>query len=260
MKKILMTVLTAGLAFAMIGNTGTAYAEESAETSHKGYSEASVKFQAPDEFETIAPLDPTNPDNPDYTPEPGGGNIPDLPENKSGLSIDYVSNIKFGDDNTLSLDKQRINSSTKYPYIQVTDQRYTEAGWNLTAQASSFVLVGTEKSTLNGAKIYFKNGDTTAKKELLDNITEPKVNPEIELLTNGDSNTVASALSKKERQNEDNPQGLGTWLIRWLAGEEYENTGNEKVILEVPVASATSGEHSSIITWTLTDGPAINHK
>ena len=74
------------------------------------------------------PLDPTDEDNP--TDEPT--------HNKGPLSLDYVSSIDFGTQKINMYKKEIYESTSLKPFIQITDNRGTGAGWKVTAAASSF--------------------------------------------------------------------------------------------------------------------------
>ena len=96
------------------------------------------------------PLDPDDPNNPDD--EPTGNDGP--------LSLDYVSSIDFGTQKVIINKEQTYESTSLKPFIQITDNRGTGAGWKVTAAASPF-NDGT-KDTLSGAKITFNNGEVVS--------------------------------------------------------------------------------------------------
>ena len=91
--------------------------------------------------------DPNNPED-----DPTGNNGP--------LSLDYVSSIDFGTQKVVINKEQTYESTSLKPFIQITDNRGTGAGWKVTAAASSF-NDGT-KDTLSGAVITFNNGEVVS--------------------------------------------------------------------------------------------------
>ena len=54
------------------------------------------------------------------------------------LSLDYVSSIDFGTQKITMFEKKTYESTSLKPFIQVTDNRGTGAGWKVTAAACSF--------------------------------------------------------------------------------------------------------------------------
>lgn len=189
-------------------------------------SEATIEFQA-----NTNPTTPVNPDNP-------GENSGETGTGAAGpLSIDYVSPISFGTGLNISPTEQVYNTVTAKPYIQITDNRGTGAGWKVTASASSFKKG--EVNTLNGAFITLSSGSPLSVNPAL---AAPAVESSIKLTTDGSSKTVVTAAAGT---------GMGTWVNRW-----YPTTGpNSYVTLTVPAGVATTGTHTAVITWELTDAP-----
>lgn len=105
MKKVLTTILTAGLAFAMISTSGTAYAEDFKESDtipQSKNSEATVTFQSP----------------------------------VDGLTLGSVSNIAFG---IIEISNEEFDiPSTDSSSLTVSDFRGTFEGWHVTAALSNF--------------------------------------------------------------------------------------------------------------------------
>ena len=73
---------------------------------------------------TGKPLDPTDPDNPTIRIR--------------AISLYYVFSIDFGAQNINMYEKETYQSTSLKPFIQITDNRGTGAGWKVTASASSF--------------------------------------------------------------------------------------------------------------------------
>ena len=257
MKKTLVSILTAGLAFAMINTSGTVYAEdftESQEIPQSKNSEATVTFSAP--TTKVAPYDPLNPDQ-------ELENHDGMTTGYSGpLSLDYVSNLRFNekdkDGEVTGLDVTSKNmeykTTSESPYIQVSDYTGTGNGWHVTAQASRFT--SSEKNSLNGAIIALKNGDAVSTSEDVSN--GPSIKKNIELLTGGDSELVVNALPTDTDGEFESAQGIGTWLMRWFdTGNETENEQPGEVVLKIPGGTASTGNHTSSINWTLSSGPVL---
>lgn len=234
MKKPFICLLTTGLVFSMIVNTGITYAAES---------NATITFTPP--TDVTAPVDPTNPGEPFPGDVDEEGTVPDSEEAQGPLSLDFVTHIAFGNKN-ISTSEQTYEALTSSPFVQVTDRRGTGAGWNITASASNFTM--DSENTLPGAEINFANGTTVSTA----NTPNPGINNNIQLVTGSSAVTVASASIKEDGAPLNTAEGLGTWVMRWLS----DNETNENVTLYVPEASASEGTHTATINWTLTSGPS----
>lgn len=240
MKKPFIYLLTAGLAVSMISNTGTANAAQS---------DATVTFTVPETPVVVEPLQPTDPTQP-LNPEPDEGVIP---ENRGMLAFDYISNFDFGNVpiDLANTDDQEIKVETVNPSVQVTDQRQTGQGWRVTGELSSFS--SGNDTTLNSASITLNSGGALSP---LANLNGPKVESDIELVSNGGAKDIATADAITDTGNLSTAEGLGTWVISWLESNQVE--GKDNVVLTVPARTATAGDHSAVITWTLYDGPGTD--
>lgn len=233
MKKPLIYLLSAGLVLTLTTNLSSTYAVGT------DSSEASVQFTAP--TDAVNPVDPENPAN----PYPGDAETDGNNTTQAGpLSLDFISHIDFGD-HDISTSEQTYESTTENPFVQVTDRRGTGGGWNVSAAANSFTN-GSE-NTLPGAVITFANGQTNS----TSTTPEPAVNENIELSTDGTAVNVVTAAAREDGAALNTAQGLGTWVMTWLT----DAAPNENVTLYVPESSATEGNHTAIIDWTLTEGP-----
>ncbi|MGM0126379.1 hypothetical protein IGI37_003808 [Enterococcus sp. AZ194] len=196
------------------------------------------------------PLDPENPDNP-FVPED-----PTKPENKpdggtSGpVSIDYASSLVFG--------QQVITSETKTyhallqngldstgaaakraNYVQVSDNRGTEAGWHLTVTQSTQFKTGAG-SELTAAEITLGNGTLVTNSTS----TAPTATSEISLVP-GEPSTVMSATVG---------QGAGTYITKW---GDTEAAAAESISLEIPGGTKKEkAVYTTSFVWTLSDVPA----
>lgn len=209
-----------------------------AEVSNTAGSNNTVNFKS-GEGDITNPVDPTDPTNP-VVPSPIDPTDPTNPGtgNKGPLSIDYASNIKFGEQKIAGKDMV-YSAINKDPFVQVTDTRGTGAGWHLSAAASEFQNADKSK-TLKGAELSFKNGQVKATSE-----NSVSVNPTA-------SDVVFSNTSPQLVFNAKAGEGRGTWLNVWSTAEEK----NENVQLKVLAGSADADtEYTATIVWELADAP-----
>lgn len=179
------------------------------------------------------PVDPTNPDNP-IAPNPVD---PKDPENtgtgQTGpLSIDYVSNIKFGEHKISgkNISYKAINAN---PFVQVTDLRGAGDGWSLSAKMTEFK---SGNKVLKGATLALQDGVVKAGSS--SNVSVAPNKSDV-LFNNGESELVMSAVDKG---------GRGTWLTVW--------SGNKSIQLNVIAGTPEANtEYTSSITWELKDAP-----
>lgn len=232
-KKWLLSVLVMFFIFSMAVSVS---AEDVIEGSSYE-SDAHITFTPGDGApEVVDPDDPSMP----YDPDPNDPTVPqDPPTGDTGpLTLDYVSSVYFGEQ-MIEAETQIYESTTLQPFIQVTDRRGTGEGWNVTAQLSSFM--NEEEVTLPGSVLTFSDGEAVSTSRS----DAPEPNNLVVLNTGGDAAEVVTAA-------ED--EGLGSWITRWFPTEDEAAT-NDNVTLEVPAGTATEGEHTAVITWTLTSAP-----
>lgn len=247
MKKVLMTILTAGLAFAMINTSGTAYAEdfiESKKIPQKKNTDATVIFSAPKNgVKPVNPKDPLSPN--DYELGEDGEET----SYKGPLSLDVVPHFNFGE-GIINSKETTLFAKNQQPYIQVTDLRGPEGGWHVSAQLSEFNIdIESDKKTLKGASITLINGEVISTVEKPSK--KPSISNEITLESGKEASNIVSANAKTE---EKQAQGLGTWLVGWLTDQDE----NKDVKLTVPAFEASVGSHKATINWTLSEGPSTN--
>lgn len=195
----------------------------------------------------VNPLDPLDPD-------PEKPITPTDPEDHGKptpgpLSIDYISNLRFGEqkttgmdmtyyaqlDNIIAADGTKINRPN---FVQVTDKRGSNTGWRLSVTQDSQFKSGEDE--LAGAVLKLDHASLSTP----DDGIEPTANQGISL-TPGVSSDILNA---KENQ------GTGTWLNRYGVDEEE---GKSSVSLSVPgKTKKVQGEYKTSLTWTLTDTPA----
>lgn len=188
--------------------------------------------QVPDVDENGNPTDFNN-----YDPDnPTDGVVTDNP---GPLSLDYVTNLDFG--NRTIRSQESYFSTTDVPFVQVTDNRGTAAGWDLTAQLSTFTINGGSVETLQGASIALNNGQVASP---YSSIAPPTAAQTVTLSSGGASSEVVTAGAGT---------GYSTWIVEWADGG---NDGvNENVVLTVPSSAQTVGNHTATITWVLSDTP-----
>ena len=254
---------------------GTATKASAAETqSYK--SDAAVNFitntdpsnpidpEDPDPENPVDPIDPIDPENP---VDPG---------TEGPLSLDFASSLNFGtakittankvysayaqqikknDGEELAIENYRPN------YVQVTDNRGTEAGWDLKVRQES-QLTSTEGKELTGAAINMTGG--TLNTAAGSTAKTPTAVADVALVP-GEDAVVASAAEG---------EGAGVWadyfgksgdtvkpgtdLVQDDAGEvtEFDVIRNSAVTLSVPGASIkTNSTYTTELTWTLSEVP-----
>ncbi|EDO1366726.1 WxL domain-containing protein [Listeria monocytogenes] len=220
----------------------TLFAPSAFAITSEGDSKATVKFKAGagvvnpvDPENPTKPIDPLDPSNPT---DPGTGNT-------GSLTLDYVSSVNFGEQEVSSTE-QSYSSTSRKPFIQISDRRGTGAGWKVTATATAFQNEdGT--ASLSGATLSFKNGETASASTTA---TTPTAAQTVELPTDGTS--IVSVVSAKASE------GMGTWINRWFGATPNDTASlNDNVKLTIPAGSATLGDHEATITWTLSDAPGV---
>ncbi|GMC09707.1 cell surface protein [Enterococcus thailandicus] len=204
-----------------------------------------------DPTDPVDPTDPTGPVNPIDPTDPDGPN----PGTNGPLSIDYASSLDFGVQKITSKDQTYFAASQKYNtldaegnpstevkegpnYVQVTDNRGTEAGWSLKVNQEG-QFTSTSGKELTGATISFKNGRVVTASD-----SGKPVGPETIVLNADGSQSDVMAASVGN--------GAGTYLYTWGTA----TTASESIELSVPGSTTKYAEkYSTKLTWTLTDVP-----
>lgn len=156
-----------------------------------------------------------------------------------------MSSVNFGEQEVSSTE-QSYSSTSRKPFIQISDRRGTGAGWKVTATATAFQNEDGAAS-LSGATLSFKNGETASASTTA---TTPTAAQTVELPTDGTS--IVSVVSAKASE------GMGTWINRWFGATPNDTASlNDNVKLTIPAGSATLGDHEATITWTLSDAPGV---
>lgn len=225
--------------------------------------------EKPDPTNPVIPVDPTNPDG------PGEGTA-------GPLSIDFASSLQFGTSKITTKDERypayaqaiKVGEETVYRpnYVQVTDNRGTEAGWTLQVTQDK-QLTSTTNKVLEGAIITLDQG-TVATVDGSSVVAPSVVGNKIELYP-GVPAIVMAAQPK---------QGSGVWIAKygsssgdnktvelgkdWQAGteatateeavapSEFDVMRNTAVTLFVPgKALKTQDTYRTSLIWSLADVP-----
>ncbi|KGL39098.1 cell surface protein [Listeria newyorkensis] len=229
---------------ATLVGTGTGTMAHAADGGTLG-SKADVNFIPNDTITN--PVDPTDPGNPEVVVPVD----PDHPAGTAGpLSIDYISNIHFGDQKisgnnevySAKLDQIKVGAAETVKdipnYIQITDNRGSNAGWHLTVKQDGQFVNGT--SELLGAVLSFENPTLNSASE-----SDAPTATGFSLDPAGTSSDVMSA---------EEDQGMGTWVDMFGADA---TEAADSIKLSVPgKTSKIPGQYEATLTWELTDTPA----
>lgn len=204
----------------------------------------------PDPNKPARPIDPTDPDGP-------------RPGTTGPLSIDYISNFDFGQQEITNKDRTYYARAQRYfdtdylspNYVQVTDTRGEYTGWQLLVRQTNqfYAEKATKYHTLTGARITLSNPESDS----VSDSQAPELNPQIALEGDNRSNVVMQASENA---------GIGTWVNRWGNVEWVKEKDQENNVNEIPVVKAVKlflpGEtpkeavnYSTNLVWTLTSSP-----
>lgn len=201
----------------------------------------------PDPENPVEPIDPTDPTGPN-------------PGTAGPLSLDYASSLDFGKNKITNIDKTYYANAQGFSggiagehrgnYVQVTDNRGTNAGWSLMLKQEGQFSSTTAKKykELTGAQISI--ADSVAESISI-GVGAPSVN-NLTLNPSGASTVIMAA---------EEGDGAGTWVDRFGAAEEMTIDGevvqkNKAVTLDIPGATPKEAvKYTTKLTWTLTDVP-----
>ncbi|MCL2114537.1 MAG: WxL domain-containing protein [Streptococcaceae bacterium] len=194
------------------------------------------------------PVDPLDPEGPGIDPENPDGSLPE-PGTPGPLSIDFASSFDFGiqeitsSDMTYNAAAQKLSDGTTRPnYVQVTDNRGTLAGWNLSVTQEEQFSTGDTGvgSELSGASMTLGNG----------HIVSASANPADKFAA---STTLVPGTQSGIILGASDGVGTGTNLL--VFGDE--STEASSVTLAVPGSTTKLAQgYSTNLTWTLSDTPA----
>ncbi|MDT1958937.1 WxL domain-containing protein [Carnobacterium divergens] len=202
-----------------------------------------VDPENPDPTNPVDPIDPTDPEGPN-------------PGTNGPLSIDYASSLSFGKNKITNKDEiyyanaqELKDGSFKPNYVQISDNRGTNAGWSLTVkQEGQFQNKETQNKVLTGTVLKLAESTAVSNAE---GVTAPTTS-DIILDPSGATSPVMSAQTGN---------GAGTWVDRFGTVEAMEIDGetiqkNKAITLEVPGSTPKDAvKYSTKLTWTLTDTP-----
>ena len=190
-------------------------------------------------YHPIYPLDEVKPRDINY------------PKSSGPLSINYVSTISFskhqatGKDSVFDSKLDQINVNEKEEevpnYIQISDHRGSNTGWELHVKQSTPFKNGVH--SLDGTELYLNDVNLASLSE--DESAIPEViNNETRIIPNDDYITLIEA---KENQ------GMGTWLIRF--GEDNEKALKGVQLFVPGKTEKIKGDYRTKLSWQLTDTP-----
>lgn len=239
LKKITQTAFVGMLgASSVFGVASLASAEE------MGSLESDAKVEFEENTDTTNPVDPTDPTKP-VEPEEGEGNENGTP---GPLSIDYASHFDFGKikktgnaatyiANPVTVTPEGEEAKQVAPYVQVTDNRGTNAGWTLSVSQREQLTNVDTNAELEGAEITLDEGIITGTAD-----TEGLSSNQMTLVPNGEKATVVGAT--------DGTKG-GTVVNAFGTAEDVG------VSLDIVAGTKIDdGEYKATIDWTLEDTPA----
>lgn len=215
-------------------------------------SDALVNFKADDDG-TTKPVDPTNPDENVEPKDP-------VNPSKGALRIDYASTMNFGtqvisgkDENyfvkytpvtTLDGDGNPTGNEKYVPsYVQVTDNRGTNTGWELTVTGSAFK--DGANNELQGAELTLENVQLASQIAA----TYKPGFAATQVVVNDSPTTLVKA---------DANEGMSTWTAAFgsTPGTSSSDT-NKNIKLHVPASAKKidGATYTSTLTWTINATP-----
>lgn len=246
MKKIKVILSLGIVAIGLKGVSQLVSAEEIIDRTH---STADVEYIL--NRDPTLPTDPTDPGN-EIKPNPSNPGT----NNPGPLSIDYVSNIHFGQQKAYGNDTYYyaeidavINNDGSFKdvpnYLQITDNRGSNAGWSLSVKQEGQFINDNQKR-LGKAELSLFNGTPNSKNSLT---AMPIANQTITLKLDGAGNGINSNVLLAEAG-----QGNGTWTNMFGKTNEI---AKESVELFVPGGTfIEEGAYQTSLIWTLSADPA----
>ncbi|EOL43960.1 MULTISPECIES: WxL domain-containing protein [Enterococcus] len=248
----------------ILGAASPAFADQVAAPT----TDATVKFKsepqdADNDGNTIDPLDP---DGNGVKPETGEGSV----GTKGPLRVDFAPNFKFGtvtmsgnaaEYHPLYMKVNLLDETGKVAeplqskyvphYVQVTDNRGTNDGWELTVAATPFKGTVVDKNADLKATLTLGHSQFTSPVKPVDgkDFKPATLNTNVTLTPEAKPLIVAKA-----------DQGMGSWAAVFSKDTTATLTDtdrNPNVTLSVPADSKKDAneEYKSTITWTLSTTP-----
>lgn len=198
----------------------------------EGTSNATVKVN-PSSQQTD-PHDPTDPNQMNVPPK-DSIDVGNMGTGESGdLTMDYLPNLFF-EDGHLSDEKAEYSLVNTHPFIQVSDYRGSDKGWQISVQSSK--LTSKDGDEIRGANIHFNKAQI---KTMDDNTSDAPTLNSTMVATNQTTTNLLTATKDT---------GRGTWLAT------FEN--KHAITLEVPANEGkVNHTYKLTLTWLLADTPA----
>lgn len=265
-KLTLISVVTAG---AILGAASPALAD----VTYPQTVDTNGVVQFKDSDGKPAPVDPTDPD-----PNPVE---PEIPAGTSGLvRLDQVPTLDFG---TATIRGTKETQGAKYvrlnniggelryfvpAYVQVTDERGTNAGWNVKVKASEFKAydgdtLSEDQAGLVGATISFKNAHVNNHSGM----TAPEIT-QYSPVANEVIVDASATSTDKVLLDAAATKGMGIWSTSFFdapagtaipTSTDIANVPQDASIeLAIPGTAQKSKDfrYESTLTWTISDTPA----
>lgn len=220
-------------------------------------------------------VDPKDPEGPAKPVSPGGEGIGG--NGKPSFNINWVSNFRFGNislgtnmssfaaPTTLNWAEENQNGDLEptgdktenlAPFLQVTDLRGTNAGWNVTVSGTEFRQLDADgepidDKVLAGATVTLNHPSIVgveANSDLAPSALNASGNKET-------GNLVGSAALPI--LNADKDKGQGTWTLTWGADDDKVTNAAKGVQLVVPMTALPEVDktYQADFTWTLNATP-----
>lgn len=247
----------------------------SAATASSATNNADIQFQqkGPDTPNNNALIEPENENREETIYLPSTSNEDKRKDNRGPLVIDYVSDFHF------NIEKMSGNNVTYYAktatvfetqadadantnpvtvpnYVQVTDDRGTNAGWTLKVKqtkdfATSTAVAGAnDGSTLKGTTLKIKNINAFKRASNLGELPTTFATGNQVALSTGDADQIFASAKENE----------GTGSIALLAGnvKTATPTADKSISLDVPgnIKKQKDVQYKAELTWTLEDVPS----
>ncbi|MGI2747673.1 WxL domain-containing protein [Bacillus cytotoxicus] len=243
--KLTKVTLAGVVSFSAVLAAGAPAFADTAATMH---SKSFIKFE-----QNTNTVDPTNPINPgevvEPTTDPTNPEDTHEPGTQGPLSIDYVSNFNFDSQKAsgnnevyyakLDQVKNKEGKVIEVPnYVQLTDNRGTNAGWKLTVKQNDQFKT-TNGAELTGAALTLKNGTLSS----ASGSDVPTAKQDITLIPGQSADVVIAEAD----------YGMGTWTN---AFGKTADEGKKSIELSVPgKTKKEQAQYTTSLTWELKDSP-----
>lgn len=202
------------------------------------------------ELQIIPPVDPLDP-NIEVNPE----NPPALPDKQGLISIDFVSQFNFGEQEISIREKNygalpqllmdenglAIEDGERPNYVQISDRRLKDErnGWQLSITQNE-QFKGSDSQELKGAQLIFKNQMLVSAQG---GVPPSFVEANVVNLIPGERQILLSAQGE---------EGMGTWIYRFGDSKSM----HESVMMNIPAGTSPKVDHyKSSLSWELNAVP-----